>query len=116
MPPEFTFDPPLTLKGNAIVRTLDDAADYLRAYRYARKPLMQENVLRRLERADSLEEQRDAANAFRGWVEAEGLLQMCSRGASRPRAMPARDALGNNRELLRLTEAVFAAAQGTSLA
>jgi hypothetical protein len=76
MPQEFTFDPPLRLKGDAVVRTLDDAAAYLRAYQHAHKPLMQENVLRRLERANSPDEQHAAANAFRGWVEAEGLLQL----------------------------------------
>jgi hypothetical protein len=35
---------------------------------------MQDGVLRRLERADSDREQRDAADAFRGWAETEGVL------------------------------------------
>jgi hypothetical protein len=76
MPLEFKLDPPLTLRPNVVISTLDDAAAYLRAYDRARRPLMQESVLRRLEGARGPDEQRAAANAFRGWAEAEGLLQM----------------------------------------
>jgi hypothetical protein len=73
---EFKFEPPLKLIGtpNVRVRTLDDAADYLRAYKGARRPVTQDGVLHRVEGADTVEEQREAANAFRAWVESEGLL------------------------------------------
>ena len=36
------------------------------------------SVLRRLERADSDREQREAADAFRGWAETEGVLVKAS--------------------------------------
>jgi hypothetical protein len=34
--PEFRFDPPLTLKGNVVVRNLDDAVRFMIGYREAR--------------------------------------------------------------------------------
>ncbi len=71
---EFKFDPPLVLKGKVVVRTLDDAADFVRRYKDARRPVMQDGLLRKLERADADDEQRIAADAFRAWAEVEGLL------------------------------------------
>jgi hypothetical protein len=71
---ELTFDTPLVLRGRVVVRTLDDAADFVRRYRHAQRPVMQDGLLRKLERADAPDEQRIAADAFRAWVEAEGLL------------------------------------------
>jgi hypothetical protein len=35
---------------------------------------MQQSILRRLESARTLEERRDAADAFRGWARTEGLI------------------------------------------
>ena len=37
--PEFRFDPPLTLKGNIVVRNLDDAVRFMIGYREARQAL-----------------------------------------------------------------------------
>jgi hypothetical protein len=37
--------------------------------------LLRDSTLRRLEGADDDQEQREAANAFRGFAEFEGLLQ-----------------------------------------
>ncbi len=71
---EFKFAPPLVLKGKVVVRTLDDAADFVRRYKDARRPVMQDGLLRKLERADADDEQRIAADAFRAWAEVEGLL------------------------------------------
>jgi hypothetical protein len=71
---DFKFNPPLTLKGNVVVQTLDDAANFVRQYNDSRRPVLQDSVLRRLERANLEDEQRNAANAFRGWAEAEGLV------------------------------------------
>jgi hypothetical protein len=72
--PEFSFDPPLTLKGNIVVRNLDDAVRFMIGYRDARRPVLQTSVLYRLEGAAGESEERHAAYAFRGWAEAEGLI------------------------------------------
>jgi hypothetical protein len=72
---EYVFEPMLTLKGGAVVRTLDDAVAFLVGYKEARWPLLRDSILRRLEGADDDQEQREAANAFRGFAEFEGLLQ-----------------------------------------
>ena len=69
--PEFRFDPPLTPKGNMVVRNLDDAVRFMIGYRGARRPELQ---LYRLEGAAGKSEERHAAFAFRGWAEAEGLI------------------------------------------
>ena len=70
---EFVFDPPLRLAGGAIVHTLDDAAAYTRNYEAARWPMLRDGVLHRLEAATGPEEERNAANAFRAWIEEEGI-------------------------------------------
>ena len=44
---EFRFDPPLTLKGNIVVRNLDDAVRFMIGYREARRPELQTSVLYR---------------------------------------------------------------------
>jgi hypothetical protein len=72
--PEFRFDPPLTLKGNIVVRNLDDAARFMIGYQEVRRPGLQTSVLHRLEGAAGEKEERDAGYAFRGWAEAEGLI------------------------------------------
>ena len=72
--PEFRFDPPLTLKGNIVVRNLDDAVRFMIGYREARRPELQTSVLHRLEGAAGEPEERHAAYALRGWAEAEGLI------------------------------------------
>jgi hypothetical protein len=71
---EFRFDPPLTLKGNFVVRNLDDAVRFLINYREARRPALQTSVLYRLEGAAGEADERYAGYAFRGWAEAEGLI------------------------------------------
>ena len=72
--PEFSFDPPLTLKGNIVVRNLDDAVRFVIGYREARRPELQTSVLHRLEGAAGEAEERGAGDAFLDWVEAEGLI------------------------------------------
>jgi hypothetical protein len=57
-----------------VVRSLDDAADIVRTHRNSRRPLLQESVRRRLQGASSELEQRNAAIAFKAWIEVEGLL------------------------------------------
>ena len=72
--PEFRFDPPLTLKGNIVVRNLDDAVRFMVGHREARRPALQRSVLHRLEGAVGEAEDRDAGYAFRGWAEVERLI------------------------------------------
>jgi hypothetical protein len=64
--PEFRFDPPLTLKGNVVVRNLDDAVRFIIGYREARRPALQTSVLHRLEGAAGEAEERDAGSADEG--------------------------------------------------
>jgi hypothetical protein len=71
---EFVFDPPLRLAGNVTVRTLDDAATFTRNYKTSRQPMVHDGVFHRLEAATGLEEERNAANAFRAWIEEEGIV------------------------------------------
>ncbi len=72
---EFMFEPPLRLTRGVTVRTLDQAAAFAHNFIDARWPLRRAGVLRRLEAASGHERERDAANAFRAWAEAEGLLK-----------------------------------------
>ena len=72
--PEFRFDPPLTLKGNIVVRNLDDTVRFMIGYREARRPELQTSVLHRLQGAAGEPEERAAGDAFRDWAEAEHLI------------------------------------------
>jgi hypothetical protein len=72
--PQFTFDPPLTLKDNIVVRNLDDAARFMVGFRQARRPALQRSVLHRLEGTVGEAQERDAGYAFRGWAEVERLI------------------------------------------
>ena len=69
---EFKFEPPLTLKGNIVIRDLDDAVRFMIGC--ARRPALQTSVLFRLEGAAGEEDERHAGYAFRGSAEAEGLI------------------------------------------
>ena len=71
---EFKFEPPLTLKGNIVIRDLDDAVRFMIGYREARRPALQTSVLFRLEGAAGEADEHHAGYAFRGWAEAEGLI------------------------------------------
>ena len=62
--PEFRFDPPLTLKGNIVVRNLDDAVRFMIGYREARRPELQTSVLYRLEGAAGETEERHSDTHF----------------------------------------------------
>jgi hypothetical protein len=71
------FEPPLQLAGKSIIviRSLDDAALFLRGYP-GRWPATRNLILRRLDAASTEEETGDAANTFRWWAQLEGLLPM----------------------------------------
>jgi hypothetical protein len=71
---EFRFDPPLTLKGNVVVRNLDDAVRFMIGYREARRPALQTSVLFRLEGAAGEAEERHAGYTFLDWAVGEGLI------------------------------------------
>jgi hypothetical protein len=72
---EFQFDPPLTLRGNIVVLTLDDAVAFTRSYTTPRMPAIRDSVLRWLERAnDEGQQRKSAADMFRVWANKEGLL------------------------------------------
>ena len=47
--PEFRFDPPLTLKGNIVIRNLDDAVRFMIGYQEARRPELQTSNVPTLE-------------------------------------------------------------------
>ena len=72
---DFMFDPPLSLKGGVMVRTLEQAAAFARNLINARLPRGRDGVLHLLEAASGEKREREAADAFRAWVEAEGLIR-----------------------------------------
>jgi hypothetical protein len=69
------FEPPLQLAGTPIVfiRSLDDAAGFLRGY-IGRWPVTRDLILRRLNAASTEQETGEAAKTFRWWAQLEGLL------------------------------------------
>jgi hypothetical protein len=71
---DLKFDPPLELVGGRIIHSLDEATAFVRSYEGASNPLRRDGVLHRMEAAQSEQEMRDAALAFRAWVEGERLL------------------------------------------
>jgi hypothetical protein len=72
---KFIFEPPLRLTRGITVHTLEQAAAFARNLIDPQWPLQRAGVLRRLEAASGHERERDAANAFRAWAEAEGLAR-----------------------------------------
>jgi hypothetical protein len=71
---KFTFDSPITLQRNIVVRTLDDAAAFMRSYKDAKLPMARDAVLHRLENACAEHELHIAANVFLTWAYAEELI------------------------------------------
>ena len=69
------FEPHLILAGNptALIRSLDDAARFMREY-VGRWPATRDLMLRRLSTAETKQEVDDAVRSFRWWAEMEGLL------------------------------------------
>jgi hypothetical protein len=69
------FEPPLQLAGTpaVLIRSLDDAACFLRGYG-GRWPATRNLILRRLDSASSVQEMGEAAKSFRWWAKMEGLL------------------------------------------
>jgi hypothetical protein len=69
------FEPPLQLAGKAtvLIRSLDDAARFMRDH-VGRWPVTRDLMLRRLSTASTEQETDDAAKSFRWWAKMEGLL------------------------------------------
>jgi hypothetical protein len=69
------FEPPLQLAGMpaVFIRSLDDAAVFLREYN-GRWPATQDLILRRLDAATTEQETSEAARTFRWWAQLERLL------------------------------------------
>ena len=70
MPIEFYFTPELHLKDGRIIRDLEDAASFAREHELRSR----DEVLHKLERADSQETAHAAAHFFVRWAEELDLL------------------------------------------
>ena len=70
----FVFKPQLHLPKEIRVRTIDDAILFASKYLGAKWPRRRRRVLGQLLGAVTPESERNAANDFRAWAEAEGLL------------------------------------------
>ena len=76
-PLNYRFDPPVRIKGRCelLVHSLDEAERFLLDYDRERLPIHnRKGILRKLQAASGPQEQKNAADAFIGWLEAEGLL------------------------------------------
>jgi hypothetical protein len=70
----FRFDPPLDLKNDLKVETLDDALAFAQSYATPRLPKTRESVLFWLERANDSDLQEKAADMFRSWANLENMI------------------------------------------
>jgi len=70
----FRFDPPLSLKNDVNVETLDDALSFAQSYATPRLPKTRETVLSWLERANESDQQENAASFFRSWASLENMI------------------------------------------
>jgi hypothetical protein len=72
----YEIDPPLRLVGSPIliVRTSTEAARYCRGQSIVRRPLTRNGVLRSLESAGTIDEQREALKLFVLWADGEQLI------------------------------------------
>jgi hypothetical protein len=70
----FRFDPPLKLKNDFKVETLDDAVAFAQTYTTPRLPKTRESVLFWLEQANDSDQQQKAADIFRSWANLESMI------------------------------------------
>ncbi len=75
------MNPQLRAAGEWIT-TLEAAAAFMRAHSNAPPQADTEGVLRRVEGAQTDEQKADAADAFRGWLDAVGLFEAARSDAS----------------------------------
>ncbi len=70
----FQYKPALRLVGGLVIRNLDEATEFARRYEASRNVVRRDSLVHKLEGARTAEQMADAANAFRAWIEGEGLL------------------------------------------
>jgi hypothetical protein len=75
MATEFYFTPELHLKDGRIIRDLDDAASFAREQEARPGVDQRDEVLHRMERAESEEETHAAAHSFVRWLEELDILE-----------------------------------------
>jgi hypothetical protein len=75
MATEFYFTPELHLKDGRIIRDLDDAANFAREQEVRPGVDQRDEVLHRMERAESTEDAHAAAHAFLRWLEELDVLE-----------------------------------------
>ena len=75
---DFMIDPPLRVRGrpDLVIGSLDEAAAFIRPYDAKTADPITRGVLFRLERASNPADAKDAADAFRWWLEQNHLLEM----------------------------------------
>ena len=66
--PKYRFNPPLTLKGGGVVRTLDDAIAFVRSYRDPHLPKSSAAVLLSIEEARPVSAMRQVMIAILGVI------------------------------------------------
>jgi hypothetical protein len=72
---EFYFTPELHLKDRRIIRNLDDAVSFAREQEVRPGVDQRDEVLHKMERAQSREEAHAAAHAFLRWLEELDVLE-----------------------------------------
>jgi hypothetical protein len=77
-PSDFMIDPPLRIRGrpDLVIDSLDQAVAFIRPYDAKTADPTTRGVLFRLERASNSTEAKDAADAFRWWLEQNHLLEI----------------------------------------
>jgi hypothetical protein len=72
---EFYFTPELHLKDGRIIRDLEDAASFAREQEVRPGVDQRDEILHKIERADSKEEAHAAAHSFVRWLEELDVLE-----------------------------------------
>jgi hypothetical protein len=81
--PEFLIQPELYLRDGQIIRSLADAVTYVRAHEVRPGVDARDEVLHRLERAQTGDERQAAADLFLAWLEQLDVLLAPPEAASR---------------------------------
>ena len=81
-PSDFTIDPPLRVRGrpDLVIDSLDQATAFIRPYDAKTGDPVTRDVLFRLERASNQDEAKNAADAFRWWLEQNHLMEIPEHG------------------------------------
>jgi hypothetical protein len=83
MPTEFYFTPELHLKDGRVIRDIEDALAFAREQEPRPGVDQRDEVLHKMERAQSKEQVHAAAHAFVRWLEELEVLEYRCQGASR---------------------------------